>query len=87
MGLHTLGVWHNRPTSRLLKKAHLRRWLSSEGGHTPLPNLPLKLAPAKPALERRALSLVVATYISVRLTPRFLLPAGRHGAALHLDLF
>src|SRR3990172_12467005 len=32
-------------------------------------------------------SLVVATYGSVRLTPRFLLPAGRHGAALHLDLF
>src|SRR3972149_11468924 len=57
------------------------------GGHAPLPNLPPKLARAQPALERRMRSLVVATYIQVRLTPRFLLPAGRHGAALHLDLF
>src|SRR3972149_12162859 len=57
------------------------------GGHAPLPNLPPKLARAQPALERRMRSLVVATYIQVRFTRRFLLPAGRHGAALHLDLF
>src|SRR3990172_1568633 len=49
------------------------------GGHAPLPNLP-QLARAKPALEGTKQSLVVATYIQVRLTPHFL-------AALHLDLF
>jgi hypothetical protein len=38
--------------SRLLKKAHLRRRLSSEGGPPPFRTFP-KLARAKPALERR----------------------------------
>jgi hypothetical protein len=91
--LSTMFSLPDHAPSRLLKKAHLRRRLSSEGGTPPFRTSP-KLARApgppasvceakrgvKPALEGTMRSLVVATYISVRLTPRFL-------AALHLDLF